>query len=174
MFIMRLLSLIVPLIGLSVFGQDKKNDIYSLLESLPEWSIKALEEIPSKNYKIIANMNPLILEADFNGDSLKDIVIPIVQLGTEKMGIVIIHQVSNEYFVLGAGSTFGNVGDDFKWTQDWKVQDINVQQLSHDKDDKMNNLNKSKSAIVYVTRKRKQCCMIFWNGIKYDWTQFKE
>ena len=38
---------------------------------------------------------------------------------TGKTGIIIMHSQTNDYYILVAGTEFGNGGDDFNWIDKW-------------------------------------------------------
>ena len=59
---------------------------------------------------------------DFNGDNRPDVAILVKEKSSKKLGIIVVHFGSNDYFVLGAGKKVGNGGDDFQWMSNWAVK----------------------------------------------------
>lgn len=94
-------------------------------ERLPFWvtqSEKIKDLVISKSYKIENRLNPLYLEADFNGDGTLDIALPVFEIGTNKKGFAIIHGQTDEVFILGAGKMFKNaLGDNQDYIDIWLV-----------------------------------------------------
>jgi hypothetical protein len=74
-----------------------------------------------KKFQFTEHLKPSTLEADFNGDGSNGIAIGITEKSTNRKGIIIIHSKTNDYFVLGAGTDFGNGGNDFNWIDKWSV-----------------------------------------------------
>ena len=64
-------------------------------------------------------LTPTFLSADFNGDNHIDTVFAVIVDG--KKGIKIKHGQTGEEFILGAGNSFGNGGDDFYWLTTWHL-----------------------------------------------------
>lgn len=95
---------------------------HSQTATLPKWfsdtfSAKGLD----KKYVIASFLKPSFLEADFNGDTIQDIAILVTEKTTKRKGILLIHGGTNEQFLFGAGSSFGNGGKDFKWADKWTL-----------------------------------------------------
>jgi len=74
-----------------------------------------------KKYVIVSFLNPSYLQADFNGDTMEDIAVLVTEKTIKKKGILLIHGKTNEQFVFGAGTSFGNGDKDFKWADKWSV-----------------------------------------------------
>jgi hypothetical protein len=72
-------------------------------------------------YFISTYIQPYYLESDFNGDSLIDAAVAVEQKETQKKGIIIIHRSTGKYFVFGAGTKFGNGGDNYDWMDVWNL-----------------------------------------------------
>ncbi len=114
----------------TVFEKHSDDDNYNttdnyILERLPERILK-LDFINNlkleKGYKIENRMNPIYLEADFNGDGNIDIALPIRQAKTEKLGFAIVHGLTNKIYILGAGNEIKNgLSDDMNYIDIWKV-----------------------------------------------------
>jgi hypothetical protein len=89
---------------------------------LPSWALDAFrQKVLDKIYVIASFLKPSYWQADFNGDHNHDIAVLIIEKQTKKKGLLLIHNITNEYFILGAGTKFGNGGDDFKWADQWSI-----------------------------------------------------
>jgi len=94
-------------------------------ERLPDWFIETglLNGLQIGNqYEFDNRLNPLYLEADFNGDDNLDIAIPIRQTKSGKVGFAIIHGKTNKVHVIGAGKQIKNgLSDNMSYIDIWKV-----------------------------------------------------
>ncbi len=147
---------------------ENKNDKWIKELNVPTWvkNIFYRKEI-SKKYDYAFNINPMYLLGDFDGDNSPDVAILVREKSSSKLGIIVIHYASKEYFVVGAGQKIGNGGDDFKWMSNWSVErkgkvgqgagggtppELKVEALLVEKAE-------SASGIIY------------WDGKKYVWYQ---
>lgn len=117
---------IVDTVFIEKIGEDElTSSIYYIQERLPDWFIKTNMLVDLKlqsEYDFDNRLNPLYLEEDFNGDGVLDIVIPIKQTKTLKMGFAIIHGQSNEIYIIGAGTEIRNgLSDDMSHIDIWKI-----------------------------------------------------
>ena len=94
---------------------EKQNDHhlteYYMYERLPDWVLESglLEGKVIKNeYQFDNRLNPLYLEEDFNGDGHLDIIIPVKEISSYKVGFAVIHGTTNEIFLIGAGKEIKN------------------------------------------------------------------
>ena len=149
-----ILSSIFLLFSLTLFGQDEGYNDWILTQRLPTWSALTLQELRlSDNYTISDHINPFYLEADFDGSNKRDIAIAVIEKISNKTGIVIIHQETGQYFIIGAGVETGNGGDDFSWMDIWKVD------MENDKPG------------LHVEQSESASALIYWSGSQYIWTQ---
>jgi hypothetical protein len=96
--------------------------LQSQTNPLPSWALDAFrQKVLDKKYVIASFLKPSYWQADFNGDNNHDIAVLITEKQTKKKGLLLIHNITNEYFILGAGTKFGNGGDDFKWADQWSI-----------------------------------------------------
>ena len=65
---------------------------------------------------------------DFNGDGEFDIAIQVISKTSRKRGIVFLHSNDLNYHVIGAGKSFGDLGDDFSWLKKWRIDSFSLQQ----------------------------------------------
>jgi hypothetical protein len=172
---MKILLNLLLLFSISLYGQDESYKDWVMTQRLPNWSILKLNDLKiSDRYKISDYMNPFYLEADFNGDNKLDIVITVIEKNSKKKGFIIIHQNTNDYFIIGAGTKFGNGGDDFTWMDIWKLhRDLQAHELTFkengDIDDSKDLL--LKSTAITVEKSESASGLIYWDGEKYKWAQ---
>lgn len=94
------------------------------LQSLPSWAqAKWAALAGAKGLEASTRLNPFVWRGDFDGDSKPDLVLLVRQKESKKQGIVFLFQGARAPQVLGAGTDFGNGGDDFEWMDTWLVQD---------------------------------------------------
>ena len=172
---MRILTILLFLTHLTVNSQTDKYKYWVLTQRLPNWTILKLNDLKiDDDYKISDYMNPFYLEADFNGDNKLDIAITIIEKNSNKKGFIIIHQSTNDYFVIGAGKYFGNGGDDFKWMDIWKLhRDKKAHELTYlengDVDD--SKVIQLKGVGIKVAKSESASGIIYWDGDIYKWAQ---
>jgi len=79
-------------------------------------------------YEIYFGMTPFFQRGDFNGDGEFDIAIQVISKTSRKRGIVFLHSNDLNYYVIGAGKSFGDLGDDFSWLKRWRIDSFSLQQ----------------------------------------------
>lgn len=118
----------------------------------------------AKNYDVSFQVKPFYLQGDFNGDGKPDVAILVKQYSTGKLGIAIIHNTANKIVVLGAGTTFGNGGDDFEWMDSWEI-------CSKDRVTRGTSAPKLHGDALLVSKSEAASALIYWNGKRYAWLQ---
>ncbi|NEU06835.1 hypothetical protein GZH53_00785 [Flavihumibacter sp. R14] len=94
---MRILFLIILLL--------KINAAKSQTARVPSWFTESFKSKGlEKKYKLQPFLTPQSLQADFNGDSNSDVAVLVVEKVSKKKGILIIHQITKDHFVFGAGT----------------------------------------------------------------------
>lgn len=120
---------------------------------------KLFDGVSLKNeFELDERLIPLFLEADFNSDGTIDIAIPIIEKKTDKVGFAIIHGVSNEVYIIGAGVEVKNgLSDDMSYIDLWKVnrEKINKEELI---------IN---STSLQIEKTEAGGGQIYWNGTEY-------
>lgn len=87
------------------------------------WAEKAWAEAAGRrSLQVSKRLNPFVWRGDFDGDGRPDLAVLVVDHKTKKEGIAFLFQ-RGKTAVVGAGSDFGNGGDDFSWMDVWHVQD---------------------------------------------------
>lgn len=146
---------------------------------LPNWFLRAYKQLNLNiPYNISPYLKPSFIEADFNGDKILDIAVLVIHKRTKKKGIVIIHQGLDKYYIVGAGSKFGNTGfefDDLKWMDSWTInKEKNAYETKFDNGDIIGTIpRKLKYDSLWVWKSQDGAPwaggIIYWNGIKYNW-----
>ncbi len=136
--------------------------------NIPIWVRNAFQKNAlSKKYDYIFKINPMYLRGDFNGDNKPDVAIFVKEKALKKLGIIVIHFGSNDYFVLGAGKKIGNGGDNFQWMSNWAVK--RKGNVGQGADNKPPPYLKTES--LYVEKAESASGIIHWNGTTYSWYQ---
>ena len=143
-------------------------DDYLKKLNIPKWIKYTLHKKDLlKEYEYSFKINPMYLRGDFNGDNRPDIVILVTEKSSNKLGVIVIHFSSNNFFVLGAGKTIGNGGNDFKWMSNWAVK--RKGKVGQGADDKPPPYLKVES--LFVEKAESASGIIYWDGMKYTWYQ---
>lgn len=153
--------------------EDFSKTEFYIQERLPEWflKMKLLDGLKiHKEYELDNRLNPLYLEADFNGDGNIDIAIPIKQKKTDKVGFAIIHGQTNEIFIIGAGTEVKNgLSDNMSYIDIWKVnrEKNNEPGLDENGDVDKNGPLILMNPSMQVEKSEVGGGQIYWNGTEY-------
>lgn len=153
----------------TVYIEQKEDDAYYIQERLPFWInetglLNGL--IFQEKYKYDNRLNPLYLEADFNGDQRIDIAIPIEEIKTGKKGIAVIHGGTNTVHIIGAGTMYKNgVDDDISWYDIWLVNRNRINPPGVDGTENLLLKNPS----IQVEKSEIGGGQLFWNGKEYEY-----
>ena len=120
-----------------------------------------------QQYDFSFKLNPFYLRGDFDGDSKPDIAILVSQKTTNKIGIAICHSASGRIFIVGAGRSLGNGGDDFGWMDVWQV--FPKGRVSRGAGEK--SVPTLKGEALSVQKSESASALIYWNGGRYVWYQ---
>jgi hypothetical protein len=119
-------------------------------------------------YKINKDLNPFYLRGDFDGDKKIDYALAVIELKTDKKGILIYHPATRRYFLAGAGKAVPNGhGDDYPWMDAWEVSDekIIAQGSTDLKPPKLI------GEAILVQKLESSSGLIYWDGKEYSWYQ---
>ncbi len=116
----------------------------------------------AEKYDLFLDLNPYLLRGQFDEDSLIDLAIQVVEKKTGKRGIAIIHAADSSVHILGAGTPFGNGGDDFSWLWVWHAEARNARRA----------IPSVGREILLVEKPESAGGIIWWNGTEYVWTQY--
>lgn len=121
----------------------------------------------AKKYELAFRLNPSYLRGDFNGDGKIDVAVLVKQRSTGKLGIAIIHGVTDRVTILGAGTAIGNGGDDFEWMDTW--QTYSKDRGGHAASE--TGLPLLRGDALLVGKSEAASALIYWNGKRYIWLQ---
>lgn len=168
-------SLIVLIWSISAFGQTTQSNEWLLRQRLPDWVNNSFNKLNLQTKYIISDyINPFYLEADFNGDNKLDIAVAVEEKETTKRGFIIFHFSSQDNFVIGAGNSIGNGGDNFNWMDIWKVhRDTKVHEVTYKENSDIDDSRpvNLKNTGILVEKSESASGIISWDGKKYIWTQ---
>jgi len=170
--LVRALSILLILISNCVFGQKflTENEIK---ENLPEWFLKdnlLNGLIVNKDYIFDNRLDPIYIEADFNGDGNIDIAIPIKQIKGGKVGFAIFHGHTNEIYIIGAGIEIKNgLSDNMNYIDIWKVNREKINEAGLEENTRKG--EKGELILEYpslqIEKSEVGGGQIYWNGKEY-------
>lgn len=115
--------LFVPVVALA--------ETVPLAHRLPRWAFEAWNAFSASNGVVISGrVDPFMQRGDFDGDGKPDIALLVETKASNKLGVLILHK-DRKPALLGAGTPFGNGGDDFSWLDLWSVEKIGTIQKSY-------------------------------------------
>jgi hypothetical protein len=97
----------------------------------PHWAAKqmkasGIEAWPGDNsgaqYDISRHLPTYFVEGDFDGDTKADLAVLVRRQADEKFGIAVLLRTGTKAKFMGAGTKFGNGGDDFRWMDTWSAR----------------------------------------------------
>lgn len=151
---------LIRVLALSIFGTlfDASFAPIALAQSaIPAWAAARWEALAKSRWLLLSShMKFNTLPGDFDGDGKPDIALLVEHRTTHKIGIVFIHNDRALPRVVGAGTNFGNGGDNFDWMDSWKVQPRTRARPT--------------DAIV-IERESSASALIYFAGGKYRWKQ---
>lgn len=125
--------------------------------SLPRWVDTVVGPLLQEGrYALGLTLNPFFQLGDFDRDQRLDAAVFVRSRESGKYGILMLRRANPRPRALGAGSAFGNGGDDFSWLDIWRVEPSG-------RGDQLL-VEKSESASGAIT----------WDGRGYRWTQLAD
>jgi len=89
----------------------------------PFWAERAWAQAAiSRSLQVSKRLNPFVWRGDFDGDGRQDLALLVLNIRSKKEGIAFLFQ-RGRVVVIGAGTNFGNGGDDFSWMDVWHVEE---------------------------------------------------
>lgn len=160
----RIFVAIIILCASNILAQDSTS-YWIFKESTPDIATQTfIEKKLDTLYSFSYHLNPFYLRGDFNGDKTNDIAIPIIEKKSNKMGIAIIHTVTKEVFIFGAGKRFKYLTDDCKYLDIWSVDTAGIY-----KSDWETKPLKLKHEAIKIGIFAKSSGLLYWDGKKYKW-----
>ena len=130
---------------------------------LPEWSVRRIERIERQKRLVVSgDSDPGYLEADLDGDRVRDLAVLVRGTRSGKAGIAILLRNRDGAIVLGAGSDFGNGGDDFSWMDEWSVYPRSGHETGRPK---------LRGDALLVAKSEAASALIYWDGRSFRWYQ---
>ena len=121
------ITLTILIMSLSVFAADNASE--ARYDDLPKGIYTTLVGSGFfDSYEVYFEMTPFFQRGDFNGDGAFDIAIQVISKTSRKRGIVFLHNNDLNYYVIGAGKKFSDLGDDFSWLKKWRIDSFTLQQ----------------------------------------------
>lgn len=137
-------------------------------EDLPRWSVKRIETLERQKALVVSGeLNPDYLQADLNGDRRPDLAVLVRHTKTRKAGIAILLRGRDAVVVLGAGSEFGNGGDDFSWMDVWSVHPKGAVGTGAGGDPPP----RLRGDALLVGKSEAASAVIYWDGRSFRWYQ---
>lgn len=152
-------------------AQHLEFESFSLEENIPTWC-RSVELKDNINVNVIGTINPFYLEADYNGDSVKDIAIIVKEKSSKKRGILIIHGATYSTYLIGAGNKFGSGGDDYYWMDVWKLYKKSIAHktiFSESFDIIGSEPVKLNHIAIEIASSEGSSNLIVWDGNQYVW-----
>lgn len=158
---------ILLMLATSRVAQEQNTDsaqLWNIPESISKiFAAKGL----NKRYEFSFHLNPFYVRGDFNGDRRPDIAILVKEKASGKIGIAIFHSGKTDPFILGAGTKFGNGGDNFDGMDFWSVYP--KRRVSRGVG--QTTIPILKGEALHVGKSEAADALIYWNGKKYVWYQ---
>lgn len=130
---------------------------------LPGWSLKRIERlVRQKRLVVSGNLERRSIEADLDGDRAPDLAVLVRARRSGKAGIAILLRNRDGAIVLGAGSDFGNGGDDFSWMDEWSVYPRSGREAGRPK---------LRGDALLVAKSEAASALIYWDGKSFRWYQ---
>ncbi len=112
-------------------------------------------------YEVFIGLNPYYQRGLLDEDAIPDEVVQIVEKHTGRRGIAIVRGCDSTVRVLGAGTPFGNGGDDFRWLWVWRIESARTYP----------GIQSTAREVLLVEKPESAGGVIWWNGSTYVWTQ---
>jgi hypothetical protein len=131
--------------------------------SVPGWSVRRIERIERlKRLVVSGGLEPWYLEADLDGDRARDLAVLVRATRSGKAGIAILLRHRDGAIVLGAGSGFGNGGDDFSWMDEWSA---------YPRSGHRGERPRLRGDALLVAKSEAASALIYWDGRSFRWHQ---
>jgi hypothetical protein len=119
---MRILAVIAIVLILPAAGAQELRPGQEY--SVPDWArIIIADPDVAKRFVLDSRLNPFCLRGDFDGDGKADFAVLVKERSSGKAGVAVIHRATGRVFIMGAGTEFGNGGDNYSWMDAWIVFD---------------------------------------------------
>lgn len=135
---------------------------------IPEWVETAMVRSGlDKTLAFDGRLNPSCYRGDFDGDGAIDAAVLVQERASGRKGIAFIHRRDGRVFVVGAGTTLSNGGDDWSWMDAWTVSDKG--DVGQGATEERPPLLRGDVLLVYKTDAAS--AIVWWDGERYRWYQ---
>lgn len=141
--------------------------------SAPPWAVRAFEAAGvglsaegGGGFVVARHVNPATLFGDFDGDRKTDVAVLVREKSSAKVGLAIARQ-GGDVAILGAGSDFGNGGDDFAWLDHWFTYTQQTVRPGADESPPPT----LRGDALWVEKSESASALIYWSGSDYRWYQ---
>lgn len=133
-----------------------------------------------KSYEPSTLLKTIYFQSDFNGDNVQDVAVFVADKKTNKLGVVIIHGNSNNYFVFGAGKKIeGTVFDNLGWASKWSLYTKKTATETQVEEESDNTKRSKETTLLWPGLLIEESedgeaisgGIIYWTGEKYTWIQ---
>jgi hypothetical protein len=133
--------------------------------NLPAWAcVKADALHLQDTYSVRTILNPFFLTGDFNCDGNQDVALWVEHLKSHKVGIIIIHGGNAAHVVIGAGVDWDKRGQDYSWTDIWRIEPKGTAfQSAYEGDRRV----VTKGEAIILTKSESAAFAVYWSGTKY-------
>ena len=133
-------------------------------QRLPDWVQEAVVRPGfEQRYTFDLQMNPFVLQGDFDRDGRQDAAIWVRDRRSDQAGIAIVRRAGATLAVIGAGTDLLGTGAyDFSRMDIWRV----VAAADYPK------AGIRSGDLLYVEKSESAGGLISWDGTQYRWTQF--
>lgn len=135
-------------------------------KAFPAWADKMFSRDLKSHYARAKSVQPPCLYGDFNGDKKGDVAVLIKEKSSGKTGIAILLNAKRA-FVIGAGTPFGNGGDDFSWMDKWSLEKKGKVFQGADEDEPPT----LRGDAFLVEKTDSASALVFWDGKQFQWYQ---
>ena len=129
-------------------------------DAIPDWAKEVFSQKLAARYRYFNGLHPSHLEADFNGDKKQDVAVLIRNKSSGKIGIAVVLR-DKRITVLGAGTPFGNGGDNFDWMDRWSIS----------KKEAGGGTPTLIGDALLLEKMDSASAIVFWDGKEYHWYQ---
>lgn len=139
----------------------------------PDVAVRAREWLEAEErYEERTEAGLARLREDFDGDGDADVAIAVRDRSTGKAGIAVVSGRGGAPAVLGAGTPFGNGGDDFAWMDSWRAYPLEgAAGEPGGAEPRVVPPDAAAPVAIHVEKSEAASALIYWNGRAYGWHQ---
>jgi hypothetical protein len=152
---------------------DRTPSTNIIASMLPDWFMETgiLKDLSlSDHLEFDCRLNPMYLEADFNGDGILDVVFPIIDSMSGKKGFAVVHGKTHDIHIIGAGTWIKDaLGDNMFGYDIWKINRLKINEPGLDSTGEINKNGPLHldSPSIQIEASDVGGGQIYWNGKQY-------